>query len=93
MRFSLELFETSLFTIQDVASSIGGIIATINASAALLLMVTIGTYMISLGQMIQRKAKYKLWKIMLKRMQEEMPCMIKVITKKYEESQNQVNQG
>ena len=60
IRFSEDLFETSLYNDQDVVSSIGGIYATINASAVLLVMIGIANYVYTLAQVMQRKAKYRL---------------------------------
>lgn len=52
-------FIKELYTMQDIVSALGGIAASINMVMGFLATASVFVYLVKLGQLIQRKYKYK----------------------------------
>ena len=64
----------------------GGIFATLNVLGKALMGIQVAVYIISLGNLLRRKAKYRLNFVSLKNLKKEVPKIIKIIKTKIQSS-------
>ena len=68
--FSEEIFETQYYSTQDIVSSIGGILATLNTMGGVLMMATVAIYILSFANVLKRKANFRVSLVSIKRILE-----------------------
>ena len=79
VRFSQDISKINYYNFKDFASEIGGFFATMNAFSSVVGMVFVALYIVSLGNVLRRKASYRLDFVSLKKVKAQIPQIISII--------------
>ena len=76
VQFSQDISQITYYSVKDFFSEIGGLFGTLNAISGVVGLVLIALYVVSLGDMLRRKAHYRLHFVQLKKIKALLPDIV-----------------